>query len=95
MLETCLVSERTASAVSSSPFPSGTIRSLDQVAVVPLNCTIIENVQEHNESLHCEWGLVSREGWAIVDDHENYALTPSYWWDGPNTDNIDIYLFVL
>ena len=85
----------------------GTIRSLDEVGVVPLNCTVNANVssltttppwadgrqiQIHDESLHCEWGLVSRQGWAVVDDAPNAALSAEYWWAGNNTDAVDIYL---
>jgi alpha-glucosidase (family GH31 glycosyl hydrolase) len=44
-------------------------------------------------ALHCEWGLVSRDGWALIDDQTNYALDPvTYWWDGPNTDSVDLYV---
>ena len=71
----------------------GTIRSLDDAAIVPLNCTINANVTVHNEELHCEWGLVSREGWAVVDDSSNYVLDADYWWSGVNTDQIDLYLY--
>ena len=48
----------------------------------------------HDEELHCEWGLISRAGWAVVDDTTNYGLTPgAEWWDSPNTDTSDLYFF--
>ena len=48
----------------------------------------------HGEGLHCEWGLVSRQGWALVDDSANYALSDeSDFWDGPNVDAVDLYFF--
>ena len=72
----------------------GTIKSLDEVGVITLNCTENEFKFVHGEALHCEWGLVSQEGWSLVDDTQNYALDQNYWWDGPNTDNVDNYLFV-
>ena len=45
--------------------------------VQTLNCTEIEkhHVTVHGESLHCQWGLVSRDGWALVDDSDNWGLT--------------------
>ncbi len=43
--------------------------------------------------LHCEWGLMSRDGWALIDDHTNYALDSTYWWAGQNTDQTDLYYF--
>ena len=48
----------------------------------------------HGESLHCEWGLVSRDGWSVVDDSDNWGLTEgAEWWDTRNTDDLDWYLF--
>ena len=48
----------------------------------------------HGESLHCEWGLVSRDGWSVVDDSDNWGLTEgAEWWDTRNTDDSDWYLF--
>jgi hypothetical protein len=40
--------------------------------------------QIHDESMHCEWGLISRNGWAVIDDALNYCLTQDDWWDSPN-----------
>lgn len=72
----------------------GTIKSLDQLGAETLNCTLNANVSVHDESLHCvrlvpcsrsltglqEWGLVSRDGWAILDDSSNwYVLHNSMW----------------
>jgi hypothetical protein len=71
----------------------GTIRSLDMVGVVPLNCTENAWITVHDEELHCEWGVVSRDGWAVVNDTSNYALTDGQeWWDGMNADAEDLYL---
>jgi alpha-glucosidase (family GH31 glycosyl hydrolase) len=71
----------------------GTIRSLDEEDVISLNCTVIANVTVHDENLHCAWGLVSRNGWSLVDDTQNYALDSTDWWAGPNSDQVDWYLF--
>ena len=72
----------------------GTIKSLDQLGAVSLNCTENANVIVHDEVLHCAWGVVSRAGWAVLDDSENYGLTPgAEWWDGPNTNQMDLYFF--
>ena len=77
----------------------GTIKSLDLLGVVTLNCTENANLRIHDESLHCRWGLVSRSGWAAVQDADNYLLTKDLgWWEGdsnpvqnPNQD--DVYFF--
>ncbi len=53
----------------------GTIRSLDQLGVVSLNCTENANITVHAEELHCEWGVVSRNGWAVINDTGNQALS--------------------
>mgnify|MGYP001074664330 FL=1 len=71
----------------------GTIRSLDEEDVISLNCTVVANVTVHDESLHCAWGLISRDGWVVVDDSQNYALDQNDWWAGPNQDQVDWYLF--
>jgi len=72
----------------------GTIRSLDVLGAESLNCTDVANVSVHGEGLHCEWGLVSRDGWSLVDDTPNWALTAgAEWWDTPNADDSDWYLF--
>jgi alpha-glucosidase (family GH31 glycosyl hydrolase) len=80
----------------------GTIRTLDQENTPPLNCTMLKtglNDIKYNCGLEgsecaCEWGLVSSEGWAVVDDSTNYALSDSAdFWDGENIDAVDTYLF--
>jgi len=78
----------------------GTIRSLDLLASIDkvpisLNCSEIDkkNVKVYGESLHCEWGLISRQGWVVVNDSNNYALNSDSWWDGPNKDEEDLYFF--
>lgn len=52
----------------------GTIRSLDEIETISLNCTTNANVTIHHESLHCEWGLVSRDGWVRIKDESNAFL---------------------
>lgn len=65
----------------------GTIRTLDRKNAVSLNCT------DRDDSDHCEWGLISRSGYAIVNDTTNYALSDhSDWWDGPNRNQEDLYV---
>ena len=73
----------------------GTIKSLDLLGVTSLNCTENKNITVHDESLHCAWGLVSRSGWAVVDDSDTYVLNPATgWWDqGQNGDDVDAYMF--
>lgn len=73
----------------------GTIKSLDEVGPISLNCTKVANVRVHDESLHCTWGLVSRDGWAVVDDTKSPAIDPTTgWWNvGNTTDAADMYFF--
>ena len=60
--------------------------------MVPLNCTLNAGISIHSESLHCAWGLISRLGWAIVDDADNWCLNPvTQWWESPNGDEVDFY----
>jgi alpha-glucosidase (family GH31 glycosyl hydrolase) len=67
----------------------GTIRTLDREDVLTLNCSEIPK----DDIQSCEWGLVSRDGWALVDDTKNYALDADSYWVGPNTNQQDYYLF--
>jgi len=73
----------------------GTIRSLDKLDVPPLNCSLA-TAFVWNESQHCEWGLVSRDGWAIYNDTAARALGPDDWWapePAANADAQDLYGF--
>jgi len=37
---------------------------------------------------------VSRDGWSVVDDSKNWALTAgAEWWDSVNADTLDWYMF--
>lgn len=66
----------------------GTIRTLDGKGAISLNCT-----EGDHRGDHCEWGLISRSGYAVVNDTMNFALSDDRdWWDGPNRNQEDIYL---
>lgn len=71
----------------------GTIRSLDLLGVVSLNCSTWKGQIVNGESLHCEWGLVSRDGWAVIDDSANFGLDGDDWWQSRNADLVDLYFF--
>jgi hypothetical protein len=65
----------------------GTIRTLDGKGVTSLNCSLLE------EDDHCEPGLISRSGYAVVNDTLNWALDDKDdWWAEPNRDKEDLYL---
>ena len=65
----------------------GTIRTLDLQEVVSLNCS------DHTPDAHCEPGLISRSGYAIINDTLNWALDDdNSWWAEPNVDKEDIYI---
>lgn len=75
----------------------GTIRGLDGLTNVPLNCTEIARRRirgNDGENLHCAWGVVSRAGWATVDDATNYLVDgPTNFWTRQNPNVADTYLF--
>lgn len=70
----------------------GTFRTLDGTANVTLNCT--QNAKEH-----CVWGVLSRSGWALVEDQDNAILDEYDWPFGangqlyPRPEVSDWYLF--
>uniref|UniRef100_A0A7S2WIU5 DUF5110 domain-containing protein n=1 Tax=Mucochytrium quahogii TaxID=96639 RepID=A0A7S2WIU5_9STRA len=63
----------------------GTIRSLDKVGPIDLNCSSTTGTRKvSDESLHCAWGVVSRAGWSVVDDSDGLVIDPvSGWWKKP------------
>jgi hypothetical protein len=64
------------------PFPGnllGTIRGLDDQNQVPLNCTLNKAMPDNGEFNHCEWAVISRDGWAVYDDAENFVLDENDW----------------
>jgi len=75
----------------------GTVKSLDELCTVTLNCTQNEDIRVHSESLHCGWGVVSRGGWTTIDDSTNYIMSsaPGSWFTSnlTNTNDMDIYFF--
>ena len=73
----------------------GTVRSLDLLRNISLNCTEIAGTTEHDEGLHCAWGLVSRSGWALLQDHDSPILPATQWFSPRlrHSDSIDAYLF--
>ena len=36
--------------------------------------------QDNGEYNHCEWGLVSRDGWVVYDDSANAFTDEHDWW---------------
>ena len=66
----------------------GTIRTLDNKRAETLDCS------RQTDEAHCEYGLISRSGYAIVNDTLNYALDNTEdWWDRPNRNQEDLYFF--
>ena len=72
----------------------GTIRTLDRTDNISLNC---DGKDMHDR--HCTWGVVSRSGWALVNETGVPCLDTDDWWaDGAgkmlrNVDTHDLYLF--
>lgn len=75
----------------------GTIRSLDELCTISLNCDQNSGTYIHDEGLHCEWGVISRGGWTTIVDTANYILsaTPGQWFNAQlkNVNDNDIYFF--
>lgn len=66
----------------------GTIRTLDNSNIVSLKCS------DQPVSQHCAPGLISRNGFALIDDSKNWALNgETDWWDGLNQNDVDLYMF--
>ena len=69
----------------------GTYRTLDGKGVVPVDC-------KNSKLLHCEWGLMSRNGWALIDDTGVPVMDDDDWWTDEsgkmlnNSNDEDIYL---
>ena len=89
----------------------GTVYGLDMQIVLDLDCSKAQPFAGHTEwgragkdrgihqnGLMCQYGLVSRSGWALVDDADNMVVDVERdWWVGsPGTSNVDVvdqYLF--
>eukprot|EP01134_Creolimax_fragrantissima_P005070 CFRG5070T1 len=71
----------------------GTFRTLDRLDRITLNCTI-------NKQDHCEWGIISRSGWAVIDDSDGPVMDTNDWWTNEQGDlyernnDVDLYLFL-
>ncbi len=50
----------------------------------PLNCTQNAGTLDNGEYNHCEWGVVSRDGWVVYDDTQNFILDENDWWVSNN-----------
>jgi alpha-glucosidase (family GH31 glycosyl hydrolase) len=73
----------------------GTVKSLDELCTITLNCTQNANTYVHDESLHCAWGVVSQSGWTTIDDSHNYVVSSvnNSWFSASekNANNVDLY----
>lgn len=71
----------------------GAARTLDSyVATLDLNCHNQVSTAFDNSEMHCSWGLVSRRGWAVVND-----TGMPLWKDGwyvPSRNSTDISVFL-
>lgn len=68
----------------------GTIRTLDTLGPTNLNCSTFLD-----ENAHCEFGLISTDGWAILDDSKSPRIAgKNDWWDSHAVSEMDFYLFM-
>ena len=71
----------------------GTIRTLDGTGNLSLNCNQL------TPDRHCTWGVVSKSGWALVNETGVPCLAGNDWWTDAsgkmlrNQDDHDLYLF--
>ena len=63
----------------------GTVRGQDGQSATDLNCTINVGTKDNGEYNHCEWGLVSRDGWVVYDDSRNAFTDENDWWSTTGT----------
>eukprot|EP00759_Apiculatamorpha_spiralis_P017137 PhF_6_TR23283/c0_g1_i3/m.32798 len=75
----------------------GTIRSLDHVPpeqLANLNCTSLNGLLVLNESIHCTFGVISRNGWVVINDSGNYIMDSKLWFSPQLISNsgLDLYL---
>jgi alpha-glucosidase (family GH31 glycosyl hydrolase) len=70
----------------------GTIRTLDtQNGSVQLDCA-----QQTNKDLFCTYGLISKDGWVVVDETNRPVMSPNSDWEfwvdeTPSSDLVDWY----
>eukprot|EP01059_Diplonema_ambulator_P002172 TRINITY_DN11809_c0_g1_i1.p1 TRINITY_DN11809_c0_g1~~TRINITY_DN11809_c0_g1_i1.p1 ORF type:complete len:1002 (+),score=182.69 TRINITY_DN11809_c0_g1_i1:42-3047(+) len=70
----------------------GTVRTLDEHVNGTVNCN------RYLPDGHCTWGLVSRTGWALIEETGAPCLDADDWWTDSsgkllrNTDTTDIYI---
>ena len=62
----------------------GTIRGLDKQHGTNLNCTENRGLDDNGEENHCEFGVVSKNGWVVYNDSTNFALGEDGWWSPVN-----------
>lgn len=71
----------------------GTARTLDNGAeTLDLNCHNKVSPTMDNSQMHCTWGLVSRKGWAVVNDTGAPMFTND--WYAPSRNSIDVSIFM-
>eukprot|EP00929_Paragymnodinium_shiwhaense_P085658 TRINITY_DN4607_c0_g1_i1.p1 TRINITY_DN4607_c0_g1~~TRINITY_DN4607_c0_g1_i1.p1 ORF type:complete len:898 (+),score=160.38 TRINITY_DN4607_c0_g1_i1:69-2762(+) len=71
----------------------GTARTLDNEAVsLDLNCHNKVSPTMDNSQMHCQWGLVSRNGWAVVNQTGMPVLKDNWWVSSKNS--VDVFVFM-
>ncbi len=76
----------------------GTFRTLDGIQNLTLDCEAAKRAVP-SRVFHCEWGVVSSSGWALVDESGVPVLDGDDWWTDEagkmlrSKDALDLYLF--
>jgi alpha-glucosidase (family GH31 glycosyl hydrolase) len=71
----------------------GTIRSLDMLETMDLNCTRNADIIIYGEPLHCVWSPYSQDGWHVVDDTSTTLLEGDWVTNATSSDKQDLYFF--
>mmetsp|Transcript_43962 Transcript_43962/g.116186 ORF Transcript_43962/g.116186 Transcript_43962/m.116186 type:complete len:905 (-) Transcript_43962:120-2834(-) len=71
----------------------GTARTLDSGAeTLDLNCNHKVSPTMENSEMHCTWGLISRSGWAVVNDTGAPVIKDR--WFAPSRNTLDVSVFM-
>jgi alpha-glucosidase (family GH31 glycosyl hydrolase) len=89
-----VVNKNTGQQWNYGDYPSGnllgTIRTLDTLGPTNLNCSTFID-----PNAHCVFGLISEDGWAVLDDSKSPRLSGGNdWWDSDSKSFQDFYIFM-
>jgi len=73
----------------------GTARTLDSGAeTLDLNCFNKVSPTMDNSQMHCTWGLISRQGWAVVNETGMPIISGDTSWYASSRNTTDVFVFM-